>query len=325
MRSPINHQSWFYLISLAPIYPIGITLNPLLIFFLLSRERKKISDIHPLFWLLISSSLIGFALSFFKNISNLGFIQSSHLLSLFAAISLFYILTLKLKINMSELKKIVFYLGLIYGSLLMLFASFSGLSVIDIGGVKALNFPGWPQRFSPILVLSFFAGITFFDKSSSKYINLALLASLIFILFVIFITFTRSLYLGFIASSLYFLTYTFIFKFSTKLKFLTSLIVISLALLLLLSLNYTNTDEDNAVISLFTSIISAFQNLGGSGEGTIVYSFYSSEYLRTYFWSLAMEIFYENPIFGTGYAGLYQYENPEFGSVHSQWIDQIMR
>ena len=31
------------------------------------------------------------------------------------------------------------------------------------------------------------------------------------------------------------------------------------------------------------------------------------------------------PILGTGLAGLYQFGIPEYGSIHSQWIDQLMR
>ena len=41
----------------------------------------------------------------------------------------------------------------------MISAAYSGVSFFDIGSFKKINFPGYPQRFTPVLILSFLIGL----------------------------------------------------------------------------------------------------------------------------------------------------------------------
>ena len=158
--------------------------------------------------------------------------------------------------------------------------------------------------------------------------NIYYLLPLLIIFAMIFLTYTRSLYIALIASIAYLLLYFFIFKTSPLAKIIyliATMLITSLAIFGYASLQESENLTVIAVIALIDSIYFSFKDLFSTSEYTRVFFSGTSEYYRTYFWSLGLEKFYQYPILGTGYAGLYQFGFPEYGSVHSQWVDQLMR
>ena len=322
MRDKFN--KFLYFLAASPIYPFtnSLPLNPLYPIYLLSRPILELSKIHPLFWIFLIYSIITFSFSFISNISNPTFDQTSHFISFGVVLITLLILIINFDLSSEDLFKIVYYAGLSYSILFVIYVYISGVPFFDVGRLKALNFPAYPQRFAPVLILSFFYSLRMLR------VNILYFLPLTIILLMIFLTYTRSIYLSFIIAIFYYLTYLFIFKSSILFKIISSIfIVITFIGLSTLYISAENSDNENliTIYELFNSIYLAFYNVLASSEGTQIINSGSSEFYRLYFWSIALEIFFDNPILGTGFAGLYQYGYPEYGSVHSQWIDQLLR
>lgn len=291
-----------------------------LIFFSLSRIRS-LSEVTKLFWVILITTIIGFTIQFILNINNPLFSQYSHFLSLISFLLPIGILIFKIELSIDEILHAV-----LYGSLIYSFFFFITLFLIEqpplacIGCVKQLNFIGFPQRFTSILVLASAIAITnLFKIGSFRYAAYFLL-----LLVPIVFSYTRSIWIEFLLTFFAISTFYF-FSLSVKKKlilFLCLSSVISFFFLLwrvfpdsLLALTVASL-----AISSYESLISIFDPQAGT-----IFLYPNSEGQRLYFWGLAIDIFFHNPMLGTGLAGLYQFGNPEYGSIHSQWIDQLMR
>lgn len=317
-------KSFLYFIAASPIYPFtnALPLNPIYPLYVLTRPIMSLEKIHPLFWIILVFSLITFSFSFIRNIDNPLFNQTAHFISLCVVLVSCYILIIDFEINQEDFLKITFFLGLIYSIIFLLAAVLSGVSFFDVGALKNFNFPGYPQRFSPVLILSFLIGLRSLKN------NIFYLLPIILIFVMIFLTYTRSLYIALIASIIYLLVYFFIFKTSPIAKIIYLILTTLITSLMIFGYDLLRDSENLTVITLVALIDSIFLSLENflfSSQYTEVFYSGTSEYFRMYFWSLALDIFYQYPILGTGFAGLYQFGFPEYGSVHSQWVDQLLR
>ena len=93
----------------------------------------SLEKIHPLFWIILIFSLVTFSFSFVRNIDNPLFNQTSHFISLCVVLISCYILIIDFEINQDDFLRIIFSLGLIYSTIFILAAVFSGVSFFDVG------------------------------------------------------------------------------------------------------------------------------------------------------------------------------------------------
>ena len=118
----------------------------------------------------------------------------------------------------------------------------------------------------------------------------------------------------------------FIFKTSPIAKIIYLILTTLITSLMIFGYDLLRDSENLTVITLVAFIDSIFLSLENflfSSQYTEFFYSGTSEYFM--FWSLVLDIFYQYPILGTGFAGLYQFGFPEYGSVHSQWVDQLLR
>ena len=154
----------------------------------------------------------------------------------------------------------------------MISAAYSGVSFFDIGSFKKINFPGYPQRFTPVLILSFLIGLKMIKT------NIYYLVPLLIIFAMIFLTYTRSLYIALIASIAYLLLYFLIFKTSPLAKIIyliATMLITSLAIFGYASLQESENLTVINLIALIDSIYFSFKDL-----------FSTSEYTRSFFQEL---------------------------------------
>ena len=79
------------------------------------------------------------------------------------------------------------------------------------------------------------------------------------------------------------------------------------------------------LVALIDSIFFSLENFLFSSQYTEVFYSGTSEYFRMYFWSLGLEISSINTPFLEQVLRVYINLDSEYGSVHSQWVDQLMR
>lgn len=316
------YQYWHRLIiflGLNPLFSIS-TINIFVPLMLLSFQLKKISEVHIVFWLISFVVCISFIKGFLFNINNLQFDQLRHVLSLIAYMIPVAFLIFKLPFSLDVFLKILVGTSCLYGIYVLSYFYINGLSILDIGGTKAIEIPAFPQRFPPLMVLPLLYCLSKVTK------NKIFALPILILFFTIFLTFTRSLYIFLIISCFIFLAIRFYqYPIITRLK----IALVSIVLFLLSSLTLAYYQEQ-AFLIVFEQLINSTINsiiefISGETNYTNIYSALNSENQRIYFWSLGMDLFYKNPLLGTGLAGLYHFGFPEIGSVHSQWVDQLMR
>lgn len=291
-----------------------------LIFFSLSRIRS-VAEVTKLFWIILITTILGFTIQFILNINNPLFSQYSHFLSLISFLLPIGILIFKIELSIDEILHAV-----LYGSLIYSFFFCITLFLIEqppltcVGCVKQLNFIGFPQRFTSILVLASAVAITnFFKIGSFRYASYFLL-----LLVPIVFSYTRSIWIEFLLT-FFAISAFYFFSLSVKKKLMLFLWLSSVIFSFFLLLwgfpdSLLVFAVEGLAISSYEALISIFNPQAGT-----IFLYPDSEGQRLYFWGLAIDIFFNNPILGTGLAGLYQFGNPELGSIHSQWIDQLMR
>lgn len=296
-------------------------LNPFyLLFFSLSKFRS-FDKISKVFWVISIFTIFSFSTQFILNLSNPVFSQQGHFFSLIAFFVPLLVLIFKIELSVEDILNSIFYGCLIYAtafSVTLFFIQQPPLSCV--GCVKTIDFIGFPQRFTPLIILGSAIAVMNFVRSQSLFYLLAFALLLV----PIFFSYTRSIWIQFSMTLIFLGLYAFYYLPLRKKLFFFMLILLLATIFSFILFLYTESLYVVLIKELFFSIIDAMNTFFSNTSDTI-YIHSGSEAGRIYFWGLGMNIFMYYPILGTGLAGLYQFGYPEYGSIHSQWIDQLMR
>jgi O-antigen ligase len=202
---------------------------------------------------------------------------------------------------------------------LTLVVSLPQFSLLDIRGVKlglSEFVPGWPQRFSVLLMAGFF--FCFCKGFHQKLYFVS--ASIIFAS--LCLTFTRAIYLSLLCGFIYLVSYyLFNHRLDTRGKLFSLVAAGIITLGLGVFISHTDSLIVEAALSIFVEALnSAGQFISGDLSGE---RWGGSDGARVHHWQETIQLWSLNPIFGTGFVGIYQYG--DLGSTHSQYLDILMR
>ena len=296
-------------------------LNPFYFLFFSLSKFRSVGEVSKVFWMISIFTILSFSTQFIFNLNNSLFSQQGHFFSLIAFFVPHLVLLFKLELSVDDILNSIFYGCIIYAaafSVTLFFIQQPPLTCV--GCVKTMDFIGFPQRFVPLVILGSTIAVMNYARTKSF---LYLLSFMLFLV-PIFFSYTRSIWLQFSMTLAFLCLYAFYYLPLRKKLFFFMLILLLATIFSYIFFLYPESLYIVLIKGLFFSTIDAL-NMFFSNTSDTIYIFSGSESGRVYFWELAINIFMNYPILGTGLAGLYQFGIPEYGSIHSQWIDQLMR
>jgi len=296
-------------------------LNPFYFLFFSLSKFRSVGEVSKVFWVISIFTILSFSTQFIFNLNNSLFSQQGHFFSLIAFFVPHLVLLFKLELSVDDILNSIFYGCIIYAaafSVTLFFIQQPSLNCV--GCVKNMDFIGFPQRFVPLVILGSTIAVMNYARTKSF---LYLLSFMLFLV-PIFFSYTRSIWLQFSMTLAFLCLYAFYYLPLKKKLFSLMLILLLATIFSYIFFLYPESLYIVLIKGLFFSTIDAFSMFFSTKSDTI-FIISGSESGRVYFWELAINIFMNYPILGTGLAGLYQFGNPEYGSIHSQWIDQLMR
>jgi O-antigen ligase len=181
--------------------------------------------------------------------------------------------------------------------------------------------PDYPQRFIIIVLFSVFYGI------SRAAVNTWYFPVILLLLFSVYISFTRAAWLGlgfgffaYFFSVLWQARYEVTLRLSVRrFKWIPIISVFVFVTIFVLSAN--ETLREGIVLNL-SRILEAFVSFFNDPSS---FNPEGSEGIRLQIWSAMIDIVANNPITGTGFAGIHQFLGEDRGSAHSQYMDILLR
>ena len=230
------------------------------------------------------------------------------------------VMCLEISIELEDLCKIVLLVSAIYALwvIVILVTHRHGFILTDAyhsikGGLRGY-IPNWPQRFTVLVV---FAAVYSLNKISENF-----LYSLVFFLLVstIFLSFTRSAYIAFFIGCISFFVATVLLdrdRLNLNYVILGALIIIMVAI-------GNGTIFETVLLQMVKGIIKPLSMILSNATPEQMHSEVGSTYVRLEIWSAVMTTIRQNPLTGSGFAGIYLFY-PLFGSAHSQYMDVLLR
>jgi len=328
-----NLNKIFLVLSMVPLLsPSGISINYSFVLLFLFSTFFKPKDLPFYVPLILFFAILSYMQSFI-----FGLVSSDYSIRQFfsfgAYCSFLMLLFVKVKIETTKIFEAVVLVCTIYSALVLYFTFFvEQLGFGDFRAAKSVlrqYLPDWPQRF-PVLMMAAFLYTIIEMRKNKFYIAVSTLLGLC-----LFLTFTRAIYLSLFVALIYLTIFSlFRLKLSiTKISIFPFVVMIASLSLFLFIPNDTLSNAFNIIVKLLgetykviVNLISGSTHLADMGSYRLTLSpdrHGGSEAERLYHWKIALQIWGESPVLGTGFAGIYHYSN--LGSVHNQYLDVLMR
>lgn len=238
-----------------------------------------------------------------------------------AYVSVLAILFLRVPLSPDDVYQALIIVCATYAALCIYFVfSEPQFSFADVRGIKSGlrdYMSHWPQRF-PILVVVALLYLVF-----KQNFRLARLIPVFLLAACVTFTYTRAIYLAFFVGVVAGLLpkVTLLSRARLRSAIYVSIVAVGVVSLAL----YLDNELTRSIYDGLAGIsVEAYEGISRFFSGSIAVDRHGgSESERLFHWVEALALWQEQPLFGTGFAGIYQYSN--MGSTHSQYIDTLLR
>ncbi len=324
MSGKISRQTIICVIILVSFIPLlspgGVSINFSFLLLLFFCPIYRL-DVVPAYVLgIVAAVIFSYGLNLFLYVSETPYL-GRQFFSFGAFLSFLFILFLRIPIKIETIYLMLIIVSTVY-SIIVLYHIFSKAN-LNLGDFRYIKsglreyVTHWPQRFPCVMMAAFF-----FSLLKSK-TNKLFLIPLTLISICLFFTFTRAIYVSLIFGFIYLFFFSMI-KFKLRIKKRSIFIftfVTGVTLYILFFISKFQLEAFEILVAVvteaFSSILSFFDgNVQANRSG-------GSDSQRMYHWKKALEIWSNRPLFGTGFAGIYQFSS--MGSIHNQYLDILFQ